>query len=54
MRLRGQLASGGETDLSIWLTTLEQMTMYEQYFSKDELARALNEFAARERRYGGR
>ena len=39
LRLRTQLASGDATDLSIWLTTLEQMTMYEQYFSKEELAR---------------
>ena len=39
LRLRTQLAGGGEPELSIWLTTLEQMTMYEKYFSKEELAR---------------
>ncbi|MFN3788513.1 MerR family transcriptional regulator [Massilia sp.] len=39
LRLRSRLAAGEETDLSIWLTTLEQMNMYEQYFSKEELAR---------------
>lgn len=39
LRLRARLATGEETDLSIWLTTLEQMTMYEKYFSKEELAR---------------
>lgn len=39
LRLRTRLAAGEETDLSIWLTTLEQMTMYEKYFSKEELAR---------------
>jgi len=39
LRLRSRLAAGEETDLSIWLTTLEQMTMYEKYFSKEELAR---------------
>lgn len=39
LRLRTRLAAGEETDLSIWLTTLEQMTMYEKHFSKEELAR---------------
>ncbi|KFI07158.1 MerR family transcriptional regulator [Massilia sp. BSC265] len=39
LRLRSKLAAGEETDLSIWLTTLEQMTMYEKHFSKEELAR---------------
>ncbi|CAN7554039.1 MerR family transcriptional regulator [Massilia sp. LjRoot122] len=39
LRLRTRLAAGEDTDLSIWLTTLEQMRMYEQYFSKEELAR---------------
>ena len=38
-RLRTRLAAGEDTDLSIWLTTLEQMNMYEKYFSKEELAR---------------
>lgn len=37
--LRTRLASGEQPDLSTWLTTLENMTMYEQYFSKEELAR---------------
>jgi DNA-binding transcriptional MerR regulator len=39
LRLRSKLVAGEETDLSIWLTTLEQMTMYEKHFSKEELAR---------------
>ena len=38
-RLRARLAAGEETDLSIWLTLLSQMNMYEKYFSKEELAR---------------
>ncbi len=37
--LRGQLADGVEPDLADWLTTLELMTMYDTYFSKEELAR---------------
>jgi DNA-binding transcriptional MerR regulator len=36
-RLHGQLASGEEPELATWLTTLEQMTMFEKYFSKEEL-----------------
>ncbi|WUR12135.1 MerR family transcriptional regulator [[Empedobacter] haloabium] len=36
--MRGLLATGETPDLAAWLTTLEQMTMYEKYFSKDELA----------------
>ena len=36
-RLHGQLASGQEPDPADWLTTLEQMTMYDKYFSQDEL-----------------
>lgn len=36
-RLHGQLAEGQEPDLADWLTTLEHMTMYDKYFSKDEL-----------------
>jgi DNA-binding transcriptional MerR regulator len=36
-RLHGQLAQGEEPDLADWLTTLEQMSMYEKYFSPDEL-----------------
>lgn len=35
--LRGQLAGGQEPDLADWLTTLEHMTMYEKYFSQQEL-----------------
>jgi DNA-binding transcriptional MerR regulator len=38
-RLRGELAAGGQPDLSIWLDSLEQMSMYEKYFTQDELAR---------------
>lgn len=37
-RLRGELADGIEPDLSTWLHSLEQMMVYEKYFSKDELA----------------
>lgn len=36
-RLQKQLADGQEPDLADWLTTLEQMTMYDQYFSQEEL-----------------
>jgi DNA-binding transcriptional MerR regulator len=38
-RLRGELAGGGQPDLSTWLASLEIMSMYEQYFTQDELAR---------------
>ncbi len=38
LRLRQQLDAGEEPDLAGWLTTLELMTMYDKYFSKDELA----------------
>jgi DNA-binding transcriptional MerR regulator len=37
MRLRAQLASGEAPELATWLTTLEQMTMYDKYFSQAEL-----------------
>ncbi|MBQ5946524.1 MerR family transcriptional regulator [Massilia sp. ST3] len=37
LHLRGELLRGAAPDLSEWLTTLEQMTVYEQYFTKDEL-----------------
>jgi hypothetical protein len=37
MRLRTQLASGEAPELATWLTTLEQMTMYDKYFSQAEL-----------------
>ena len=36
--LRTQLANGEAPDLASWLTTLERMTMYDKYFSKEELA----------------
>jgi DNA-binding transcriptional MerR regulator len=39
--LRGDLAAGGTPDLATWLTTLEQtmdhMTTYEKYFTREEL-----------------
>jgi DNA-binding transcriptional MerR regulator len=38
-RLRAELAIGAEPDLSTWLDSLEQMSMYEKYFTQDELAR---------------
>lgn len=38
-RLQGQLARGEEPDLAEWLTTLEMMTMYDKYFSAQELKR---------------
>ena len=37
LRLRGELARGAKPALSDWLTTLETMTVYEHYFTKDEL-----------------
>ena len=36
-RLHGQLAGGQAPDLADWLTTLEHMTMYDKYFTQDEL-----------------
>jgi MerR family transcriptional regulator, thiopeptide resistance regulator len=39
LRLRGELAQGRMPDLSTWITTLENMTMYQKYFTEDELAR---------------
>jgi len=36
-RLATQLASGQEPDLADWLTTLEHMTMFDKYFTPDEL-----------------
>ncbi len=36
-RLQTQLVRGEEPDLADWLTTLESMTMYDKYFSPDEL-----------------
>jgi DNA-binding transcriptional MerR regulator len=38
-RLHAELADGGQPDLSTWLDSLEQMSMYEKYFTQDELAR---------------
>ena len=38
-RLRTELAGGGRPDLPTWLHSLELMTMYERYFTQDELAR---------------
>lgn len=37
LRLRIQLDTGQSPDLADWLDTLETMTMYEKYFSADEL-----------------
>lgn len=36
-QLQRQLAEGQEPDLADWLTTLEHMTMYDKYFSQEEL-----------------
>jgi DNA-binding transcriptional MerR regulator len=36
-RLEGELARGQEPDLADWLTTLEHMTMFDKYFTPDEL-----------------
>lgn len=36
-RLHAWLAQGQEPDLAGWLTTLEHMTMYDNYFTQDEL-----------------
>jgi MerR family transcriptional regulator, thiopeptide resistance regulator len=37
--LQRQLASGEEPELASWLTTLELMNMYDNYFTKEELER---------------
>lgn len=37
VRLQTQLLQGDEPDMADWLTTLESMTMYDKYFSADEL-----------------
>ena len=37
LHLEGQLARGQEPDLADWLTTLEHMTMFDKYFTPDEL-----------------
>lgn len=39
VHLHGMLLDGQEPELTDWLTTLELMTMYDKYFSEDELAR---------------
>lgn len=36
-RLHSELGAGVEPDLAAWLSTLELMTMYDTYFSKEEL-----------------
>ena len=36
-RLRAELVDGDQPDLSTWLSTLEQMMVYEKYFTQDEL-----------------
>lgn len=48
--LRGQLLAGEEPELASWLSTLEQMTVYDKYFSKEELAQLpiYNDPAARD------
>lgn len=38
-RLQQQLQQGEEPELADWLTTLEMMTMYDKYFSAEELER---------------
>ncbi|UEP20018.1 MerR family transcriptional regulator [Burkholderia ambifaria] len=39
VNLHAQLAAGTEPELADWLTTLELMTVYDKYFSEEELAR---------------
>ena len=36
-QLKARLVSGAEPDLDDWLSTLELMSIYQQYFSEDEL-----------------
>ena len=38
-KLKGQLDAGEEPELAEWLTTLEQMTMYDKYFTKEQRER---------------
>ena len=38
-QLQRQLAAGDEPDLADWLTTLELMTMYDKYFTKEQRER---------------
>jgi len=37
LRMQKHLMTGDTPDLASWLTTLEHMTMYEKYFTQDEL-----------------
>lgn len=48
--LRRQLLAGEEPELATWLTTLEQMTVYDKYFTKEEMAQLpiLSDPAARD------
>ncbi len=39
LHMQQQLRNGETPELASWLTTLEHMTMYDKYFSKDELAK---------------
>jgi DNA-binding transcriptional MerR regulator len=39
LALHARLARGEQPELAEWLTTLEQMKMYDKYFSRDELAK---------------
>ncbi|WP_269505168.1 MerR family transcriptional regulator [Burkholderia sp. IMCC1007] len=39
VHLHAQLTAGTEPELADWLTTLELMTVYDNYFSEEELAR---------------
>ncbi|KAB0642066.1 MerR family transcriptional regulator [Burkholderia latens] len=39
VHLHAQLAAGTQPELADWLTTLELMTVYDKYFSEEELAR---------------
>ncbi|PFH13581.1 MerR family transcriptional regulator [Burkholderia sp. JKS000303] len=39
VHLHAQLGAGTEPELADWLTTLELMTVYDRYFSEEELAR---------------
>ncbi|GAB3458951.1 MerR family transcriptional regulator [Massilia terrae] len=39
LRVHAQLAQGEQPELATWLTTLEQMTMYDKYFTKQEQER---------------
>ncbi|MFP5390473.1 MAG: MerR family transcriptional regulator [Gammaproteobacteria bacterium] len=37
LRLRTQITQGDAPDLAVWRTTLEHMTMFDKYFTQDEL-----------------